>query len=152
MLFRSFESLDEPGKFTLAIRGSTDMNDFYDDIALIVNDGIAVSQLVDLYNFWQRATTPAGETYTAAVLASDLTTVPTEPIYFVDFVDDSSLLDNETLQLGTGTLNSTITSIDVTGHSLGGHLAMAFTRLFPSLNTNATKEKGTDLFFSTMRK
>lgn len=56
----------QTGAYSLAIRGSTDLADFSADTALIAVDGIAVRQVVDLYNFWQRATTRAGLTYVAA--------------------------------------------------------------------------------------
>lgn len=54
-----FESLDHPGEFSLAIRGSTpDQSgiDFRADALAIATDGVAVSQLVDLYNYWQSLT------------------------------------------------------------------------------------------------
>ncbi len=43
----------QTGAYSLAIRGSTDFTDFSADAALIAVDGIAVRQLVDLYNFWR---------------------------------------------------------------------------------------------------
>lgn len=46
------------GKYTLAIRGSTGINDFIADGKLIVRDGVAVDQLIDLYNYWQSLKTP----------------------------------------------------------------------------------------------
>lgn len=52
-----FESLDNPGQYSLAIRGSTPSQlgtDFIVDMNLITADGIAIRQLVDLYNFEQR--------------------------------------------------------------------------------------------------
>jgi hypothetical protein len=53
--------------YHLAIRGSTDMADFSQDATLIARDGIAIHQIVDLCNFWQRATTPmARGSYRAA--------------------------------------------------------------------------------------
>ncbi len=68
----TFEQLDESGngtgQFNLAIRGSRQLVDFAADVALIADQGVAVAQLVDLYNFWQRAQTPAGNSYTSAVL------------------------------------------------------------------------------------
>lgn len=51
-----FESLDNPGQFSLSIRGSLDIADFTADTKLIATDGVAVSQLVDLYNYWQSLT------------------------------------------------------------------------------------------------
>ncbi len=59
------------GKYTLAIRGSTDLNDFIEDARIIAADGVAIRQLVNLYNFWQRVTTAKsptgqGQSYRAA--------------------------------------------------------------------------------------
>ncbi len=141
-----FERLNEDGtptgQYSLAIRGSTTVDggvDFLADAALIVSNGVARLQLVDLYNFWQRATTTKDASYTAAVLNPDFGTI--------EFVDSSQLADAN-LRLGTGSLGSSnildpnVTSIEVSGHSLGGHLAMAFTRLFPNINANAIAVNG----------
>ena len=54
-IFRNIQT----GAYSLAIRGSTDFADFSADAALIAVDGIAIRQVVDLYNYWQRATTAA---------------------------------------------------------------------------------------------
>ena len=51
-----FESLDHPGQYSLSIAGSTSLTDFNADALLIATDGVAVSQLVDLYNYWQSLT------------------------------------------------------------------------------------------------
>ena len=56
----------QTGAYSLAIRGSTDLIDFAADAALIAVDGIAIRQVVDLYNFWQRATTAENQSYRAA--------------------------------------------------------------------------------------
>ena len=131
-----FEQLDESGTgtghFNLAIRGSRQLIDFAADSALISNQGVAVAQLVDLYNFWQRAQTPAGNSYVAAVLASGDS---------VNYVDSSQLSDVE-MRTGSGTFTVAPVSINVSGHSLGGHLAMAFTRLFPEVDANAISVNG----------
>ncbi len=124
------------GQYSLAIRGSTTANyavDFLADAALIVSNGVARLQLVDLYNFWQRATTAKNANYTAAVLNPDFGTI--------DFVDSSQLAD-VSLQTGGGAFLVAPVSIEVSGHSLGGHLAMAFTRLFPNINANAISVNG----------
>ena len=63
-----FESLDHPGEFSLAIRGSSQTADFVADTKLIATDGVAVSQLVDLYNYWQSLT------HNGAYQAAKLTT------------------------------------------------------------------------------
>jgi hypothetical protein len=55
------------GQYSFAIRGSTGINDFDSDASLIATDGIAVSQLVELYNYWQSLTTSTNS-YQAARL------------------------------------------------------------------------------------
>ena len=63
-----FESLDRPGEYTFAIRGSIGANDFKADLDLIANSGIAAVQIVDMVNYWQSLITPQGQTYRAAKL------------------------------------------------------------------------------------
>ena len=63
-----FESLDRPGEYTFAIRGSIGLNDFKADLDLIFNSGIAAVQIVDMVNYWQSLITPEGQTYRAAKL------------------------------------------------------------------------------------
>ena len=63
-----FESLDRPGEYTFAIRGSIGANDFKADLDLIFNSGIAAVQIVDMVNYWQSLITPEGQTYRAAKL------------------------------------------------------------------------------------
>ena len=49
-----FESLDNPGGFTLAIRGTAGLVDINADVGDIVHDGLAVKQIIDLYNYLKR--------------------------------------------------------------------------------------------------
>jgi Ca2+-binding RTX toxin-like protein len=142
---------NKAGAYTLAIRGSTDLVDFAADAALIVVDGVAVRQLVDLYNFWQRVTTPAPtsqSTYRAAqVVLYDTMATPSDAIpvgnspYRIVFRDSSELPD-ATLRYASGKVPASIGALNVAGHSLGGHLTMAFTRLFPALAADATGING----------
>ena len=60
--------MDNPGQYTLAIRGSTDIGDFSADAGLIAADGKAPAQVVDMYNYWHRLNAPAGAIDVAAVL------------------------------------------------------------------------------------
>ena len=139
-IFRNIQT----GDYSLAIRGSTDLADFSADAALIVVDGVAVRQIVDLYNFWQRATTTQVQTYQAAqvVLYDSLGNLPPGAIpvgsspYGIVFVDSSELSD-ASQRLGSEKIPAGLSTLNVAGHSLGGHLTMAFTRLFPALTTNA---------------
>ena len=70
-----FESLAHPGEYSFAIRGSTPsgyFKDFQDDFKLITTDGIAVQQLVDLYNYWTSLTS-GPNAYQAAMLSTQFT-------------------------------------------------------------------------------
>lgn len=172
----------DTGAYSLAIRGSLDIADFTADTRLIATDGVAVSQLVDLFNYWQ-SLTHVGE-YQAAklntqVLASTYlttlylnsganitaeiinlftgvdvpTTYDTARDYFVEhgYVVEGGMvyalepgsstgLANEKLKTGSGILAGQNVSVD--GHSLGGHLAMAFSRMFPEATNFATAVNG----------
>ncbi|RLJ69168.1 hypothetical protein, partial [Sulfurisoma sediminicola] len=136
------------GAYHLAIRGSTDFPDFSADAALIATDGIAVRQLVDLYNFWQRATTAEGQTYAVGRLVPydsfgdlPLGAIPIDNYPFGIVMGDSSAQPAE-LRLATGKIPAGLGTVNVAGHSLGGHLAMAFTRLFPGIASNAAAVNG----------
>lgn len=60
---------------------------------------------------------------------------------------DSNLLSDPRLQTGSGTLTTTA-SVNVDGHSLGGHLAMAFSRLFPGATNSVTAVNGAGFNFA----
>ena len=143
-IFRNRQS----GAYTLAIRGSTNLADFTEDAALIAADGVAVRQLADLYNYWQRVRTAGGQTYEAAyvVIRDSLGNLPDDAIpvggsYGIIF-GDSSLLADATMRLGVGKIPAGLSGINVAGHSLGGHLAMAFTRLVSGVTTDALAVNG----------
>lgn len=65
-----FESIDNPGEYTFAIRGTGDLLQdlVITDVTDIVLDGIALDQVVDMYNYWQRLKAPEGASYQAAQL------------------------------------------------------------------------------------
>ena len=103
-LFRSRQT----GACTLAIRGSTDVQDFVEDAKIIFREGLAKHQLVDLYNFWVRANTPAGQGYDAArLIEKDVPFAGAIQIglifYGVEFVSSAQLRDAN-LRVGTGAL------------------------------------------------
>ena len=183
-----FESLDNPGEFSLAIRGSLPQpapTDFIADAKLIATDGVAVSQLVDLYNYWQSLT--HNGTYQAAKLveqvtasnflnaiytlisggniaqelityATDLnipTTYDAARAYFVGqgyVVEGGNVYDvqHDTSTNVFSSLNPLYTgsgkligeAVSLSGHSLGGHLGMAFSRLFPGFTNDVTSING----------
>lgn len=167
-----FESKDRPGEVVLALRGSDQL---IDDRVLtgggdIVLDGIALDQVVDLYNYWKSLTTQGS--YTAAKLV----TLPAETQALQDAYLFSSTMGAQLeaqyraqgliIDYGVGPLVRAIelgasdtllvgsdlasgsgaaigkTLVSATGHSLGGHLAAAFTRLFPETGADALAVNG----------
>jgi Ca2+-binding RTX toxin-like protein len=130
---------DSTGSLTLAIRGTvpSDTGDLRAD-KQIAAGGAAYEQIVAMYNWWQRVSQKSG----------------TQVRQF-GIVDGN--LVAATAQ-ATGELNGTLAAtpkLSVTGHSLGGHLAMAFGSLFASstgqvtvFNAPGFKEAGGSLNFS----
>lgn len=111
------------GEVILAVRGTEGLidRDFLEDIQLGIG-GIARNQLVSLYNYVQRLLTFEGWS------APQVMDVP-------PYSGESGIRPT-TPVVGFGYLAG-ITGLTVTGHSLGGHLAAAMSRLFPSLVTDA---------------
>ena len=125
---------------TLAIRGTEMTADSYND--LIIADGAGISlngaafeQIVDMYNYWQSLITPVGSHYVKAEWHLSYSE-PDEGV-ITEFRDDihntvqyASIIKSTSMDYGLGLLSPS-DKLDVVGHSLGGHLAMAFSRLFP---------------------
>ncbi|MCG7908433.1 MAG: hypothetical protein JAY82_01525, partial [Candidatus Thiodiazotropha taylori] len=164
-LFRSREpGTEQP--YVLAIKGTDGLQDLIvTDGADIVTDGLAIDQIVDLWNFWKRITTPAGELFTG----SRLVTLQEETLYlalaraggaipgfdqgaaaYIEWLHsrDDIIIDNSGSYERVRTIEQVIPSsateefvgflstpvnesslLAVTGHSLGGHLSVALTRL-----------------------
>jgi hypothetical protein len=111
------------GKVYVSMRGTQGLTDIADDAELAIT-GVPKDQIVSMVNWWLKITAPAG--------ANTARQIAIEPIY------DSS---TPPLQIGTrfvaaanvagsGTLVGQSSIAAVNGHSLGGYLATAFTRLF----------------------
>lgn len=147
-----FERLDKngagTGEYIFAQRGTESFTqaslsapvglDLAVDIGDLVADGLAWSQIVDMYNYWKVLTTPAGLTYQKATLVKQ-TTLPDIGNYLLDTGSSNNVwqiqLSNATSPGGPKVPSSA--SVEVTGHSLGGHLASAFTRLFAGVASQA---------------
>ncbi|NHN37434.1 hypothetical protein G8764_09040 [Pseudomaricurvus alcaniphilus] len=122
---------ESSGSFVFTLRG-TDGNfiknpvefykDYISDLSLGVL-GTATLQIMDMLNFYLQAITPANEQVAQYQINVGVST------------SDAGLMLAEKAPangLGIPGLNAT-TPIIVTGHSLGGHLAQAFVRLFPNI-------------------
>jgi Ca2+-binding RTX toxin-like protein len=144
------------------------------DVGDIVRDGLAIDQIVDMYNDWQYLNATSGSSYqvaelslllteTAALATARLTNpvgtsayeamlrtrddvvidMPTGTVYTIEYVSSSDYYeDGDPHTTGSGALYGKQADLDVTGHSLGGHLAAAFTRLFPETGAEATTING----------
>ncbi len=118
---------NETGKIVLAIRGTEGLidRDFLEDILLGVG-GIARTQLISLYNYVQLLITPNGQ---PALQVED---VPPDIDPITGYVNDPGGIRETDSVAGLGHLAGA-SGLTVTGHSLGGHLAAAMSRLFHSL-------------------
>lgn len=121
----------------------------------IVTIGYARQQIISAYNYYQQLITPVGQT--AQQLVEELTDQPpTDGRPFTTLPGTTQFLSYRVVNIGEGLGKLSPTDhVTVTGHSLGGHLAVAFSRLFsgvvdhvytynaPGFGTNFT-----DLFFN----
>ena len=131
------------GAYTLAIRGTE--NTTTADIAYSIREigtwGIAAHQTVSLYNYFQRLITLPGEPVKQLVL-EELNEQPaaSDSRPYVEILSPTSeqgvvylALDSYYANDGIGILaNESAAQLTVVGHSLGGHLGMALSRLFPN--------------------
>jgi Ca2+-binding RTX toxin-like protein len=99
-----------------AVRGTepTTLADLSEDIGGIGGDGIAIAQTIDMFNYYQKLTVRTGQTVYQYVYNPLTNNIETSS--FVAQAD-GKLVDQ---------------SFTVTGHSLGGHLAMVLSRLVPN--------------------
>jgi hypothetical protein len=93
---------ENTGRIFITMRGTEGEGDLVNDVLLSLPTKIAYYQIVDMIDWWKQITSPAG--------------VPIVKL-------------NGDANTGTGELYG-VTNVTVTGHSLGGHLASSFARLF----------------------
>ncbi len=150
-----FANKEAVGEMVLAIRGTEPFiqggRDLSADIGDIVLDGLALYQVIDLYNYWQYLSAPMGSSYAAArfvdfnpllhSLSDAIIDLPTGRVMTIERGVSTSFFAGTDRALASGAASS-VTKITVTGHSLGGHLAAAFTRLFPLANADALLANG----------
>ncbi len=113
---------DSNGQLTVALRGTNDLFDLLDaDFSEIVATGAARTQIVEMYNWWQQVSHASGSEVPQIAYTNGTITHIT-----------GSATGEAYLALQADSV------VDVTGHSLGGHLAMAFKELFPAQANSAT--------------
>ncbi|MBV2090537.1 MAG: hypothetical protein KUF72_06575 [Candidatus Thiodiazotropha sp. (ex Ctena orbiculata)] len=138
-----FERVHNPGEFVFAMRGTEPTAQLgidltLADIADIGADGIALNQAIDLFNYYQRLITPEDQLAHQYDLYED-TEPPPEGLEYIEYEDGIPftgthyryLVPAEPMQ-GLDIIPDTVATIDTTGHSLGGHLALILSRLDPN--------------------
>lgn len=113
----------ETGEYHFAIRGTTitDIGDLINDVNAVLSGG-ADDQIISMLNYYMQLITPTNDMATQVV-----------PI-----VTEEGTTYTTTTVNGLGKLDPT-TPLNVTGHSLGGHLADAFIKAFPIIGNTATE-------------
>ena len=126
---------DTTGKLTLAIRGTLEIEDWLQSNSHIGVGGAAYDQIAALYSWWLRASATAGTSVPQYRLSPTNEGQPDAVSVSGGFLvraNDAS---------ATGELSAVLAAdgdgrIDVAGHSLGGHLAMAFAGMFPTVTAS----------------
>lgn len=112
------------GKLIISMQGTTGLQDFLTDADLAVS-GNARNQIVDMVNWWLKISTRNGHPANQITL---------ENIYDNSYppvkIGTQYVAAQSVLGLGLITPSDIANGIEVNGHSLGGYLASAFTRLF----------------------
>ena len=101
--------------------------DFFADADLAVSVA-ARSQIIDMVNWWLREMAPAGVSVQQVEEVSVQTWVENPGFPQPILVSEKKIVLADSA-IGTGNLIG-VTSVQVNGHSLGGHLASAFARIF----------------------
>ena len=152
-IFKSSE-----GELTLAIRG-TEFGPF--DLSTdedILTHGAGYDQIIAMVNWWKKISAPAGtmvEQYELAIyIEQEGDTPPANAVKLysnpTDVMNPFSVIEETYLQpaaqvaaVSNGNVYSVLQidsdhHVDVTGHSLGAHLSLAFNSSFPTVTSNVT--------------
>ncbi len=130
-----FERLNETGtgtgQYTLAIRGTSGGVDiFFADAFGIGTLGYARDQTYSLYNYFIRLITPSSENVGQWVRTGNTGLVDGVIVPLYEYQNEA--IDGLGVIVDASGQNTNFDAIvNVAGHSLGGNLALAFSRLFP---------------------
>lgn len=136
---------DASGNLMLAIRGTLESGDFIPTDANIALNGAGYDQIVAMYNWWMRVASPAGQAIQQYQLVGYAPTdnPPSNALFLYSGAGVLYYLVPAPAVSATGNLANALEldadhRVDVTGHSLGAHLALAFNALFPSVANQVT--------------
>ena len=122
VVWRGKPSSDYAGKVFVSMRGTQGFQDIADDFAL-ASRGIPHQQIADMANWWLKNTASSSNNSEQQIKVVETVVTVVPPLSAYSFA-----LDQPTT--GTGKLSDVGVIEAVNGHSLGGYLATAFTRLF----------------------
>ncbi|MCU7860758.1 MAG: hypothetical protein KZQ86_13220, partial [Candidatus Thiodiazotropha sp. (ex Lucinoma kastoroae)] len=144
---------DTTGNLTLAIRGTLEAGDFLPTDADILLHGAGYDQILAMKNWWLRATAPSGQEVQQFGIQHYLQGVDPVPegAVFLYRVEGNGPVpiarDYYVIPVAPAGATSEVVQalaadpggrLDVTGHSLGGHLVMAFGTLFSDHTSELT--------------
>jgi len=145
---------DANGDLVLAIRGTAEFfGDIFPTDQSIALNGAGYDQIVAMSNWWLRAASPQGQRvrqFAVRPFREGLDAIPADAVRLyreegagpAPIATEYFLISIGTTQ-ASGELTASLAAdnngrVSVTGHSLGGHLAMAFGSLFPDVVETVT--------------